>query len=46
VNVDGVWTAADVIILLNFVFKGGPAPLPCVAIAFGPGLVAEAVLFE
>jgi predicted naringenin-chalcone synthase len=26
--------------------RGRRAPLPCVALGFGPGLVAEAVLFE
>jgi len=31
VNVDGVITSADIIALVNYVFKGGPAPLPCEA---------------
>jgi hypothetical protein len=31
VNVSGVITSADIITLVNYVFKGGPAPLPCPA---------------
>jgi len=31
VNVDGVLTSADIIYMVNHVFKGGPAPLPCSA---------------
>jgi hypothetical protein len=29
VNVDGVITTADLIVLINFLFKGGPPPEPC-----------------
>ncbi len=29
VNLDGVITSADIIYKVNFVFKGGFAPLPC-----------------
>jgi hypothetical protein len=31
VNVDGVITAADIIYEVNYVFKGGPKPIPCEA---------------
>jgi hypothetical protein len=31
VNVDGVLSAADVIVLVNYIFKSGPEPQPCVA---------------
>ena len=31
VNTDANHTSADIIYLVNFVFKGGPAPLPCPA---------------
>lgn len=31
VNVNGTITSADIINLVNYVFKGGPPPLPCVA---------------
>lgn len=31
VNVDGVVTSADIIYLVNYVFKGGPPPIPCAA---------------
>jgi photosystem II stability/assembly factor-like uncharacterized protein len=31
VNIDGVITSADIISLVNFVFKGGLAPKPCMA---------------
>jgi hypothetical protein len=31
VNVDGVLTAADIIVLVNYVFKEGPDPRPCAA---------------
>jgi cysteine-rich repeat protein len=31
VNQSGSLTSSDIIALVNFVFKGGPAPLPCAA---------------
>lgn len=31
-NEDSVITAADIIYLVNYVFKGGPEPVPCVAL--------------
>jgi hypothetical protein len=31
VNATGVVTSSDIIYLVNFVFKGGPAPIPCPA---------------
>jgi hypothetical protein len=31
VNVSGALTSADIIYLVNFVFKGDVAPLPCTA---------------
>ena len=31
VNVSGAVTSADIIVMVNHVFKGGPAPLPCAA---------------
>jgi len=31
VNIDGAYTSADIISLVNFVFKSGAAPLPCQA---------------
>jgi hypothetical protein len=33
VNVSGTLTSADIIYMVNFVFKGGPDPLPCSATA-------------
>jgi hypothetical protein len=31
VNLSGTYTSADVILMVNYVFKGGAAPLPCPA---------------
>jgi hypothetical protein len=31
VNVSGAITAADIIYLVGYVFKSGPAPVPCAA---------------
>jgi len=31
INLSGTYTSADVILLVNYVFKGGAAPVPCAA---------------
>lgn len=33
VNLSGTLTAADIIVMVNYVFKSGPSPLPCEAAA-------------
>lgn len=31
VNINGIISASDIIVLVNYVFKAGPEPLPCLA---------------
>jgi predicted naringenin-chalcone synthase len=38
-------SSATVLFILDRLRRGG-APLPCVALAFGPGLVVEALLIR